>query len=177
MNIPGTVRQRIAVAVLSLSMAGFVGITTDESWMGTAAIPTKNDRPTFGFGSTFDEQGKPVKLGDKITPVRAVRLAASHIAKEEVIFRTSLPGVALHQEEYDLYVDWIYQFGTGAWSKSSMRKNLLAGDYRGACRALLEYRFAGGYDCSTMTNGQRNKRCWGVWTRQLERHDKCIAAQ
>lgn len=165
--------QRIAVAVLSLSAAGFIAIATEESYTDTAVIPTKNDVPTVGLGSTSYEDGSRVKLGDSIKPVRAIVLAGNHIAKEEAVFRASLPGVALYQVEYDSYMDWVYQYGTGAWFKSSMRRDLLAGDYRSACDALLLYKFSGGYDCSI----PGNKVCAGVWTRQLERHAKCIAVQ
>lgn len=166
-------RARTAVAGLVLSAAAFVGIVNDEWFTDTAVIPTKNDRPTVGFGSTFWEDGRPVKMGDKITPVRAVRLAATHLSKEEAIFRASLPGVALHQAEYDLYMDWVYQYGTGAWVKSSMRRELLAGRYPQACNALLLYKRSGGHDCSI----PGNRICAGVWKRQLERHHKCMEAQ
>lgn len=166
-------RARIAVAALSFSLAGFAGLAVHEHYVEDAMIPTKNDRPTVGLGSTFHEDGTPVKLGDKTTPVRAILKAAAHIGKEEEKFRASLPGVELHQSEYDVYMDWVYQYGTGRWATSSMRRNLLAGDYVSACNALLLYKFSGGYDCST----PGNKRCAGVWTRQLERHAKCMAAQ
>ena len=166
-------KARIVVAALALSAAGFIGIVSNESYVGEAMIPTQGDRPTFGFGSTFHPDGAPVKLGEKTTPVRALVVAQAHLAREENIFRESLPGVALSQAEYDLYVDWVYQYGTGNWMQSSMRRHLLAGDYVAACDALLMWRRAGGYDCST----PGNKRCWGVWARQLERHRACMEAQ
>nr|WP_307742537.1 glycoside hydrolase family protein [Massilia varians] len=156
-----------------MSAVAFVGILTGEDYTETAVIPTKNDRPTVGFGSTFKEDGTPVKMGDRITPVRAVQRAAAHLSKEEGAFRASLPGVALHQAEYDLYVDWVYQYGIGAWRASSMRRELIAGRYPQACAALLLYKKSGGYDCSI----PGNKVCAGVWTRQLERHRKCMEAQ
>jgi lysozyme len=170
-------RHRIAVGLLSLSAAGFIGIVGSEHYTDTAVIPTKGDRPTVGFGSTFHEDGSPVKMGDRTTPVRALVKAKAHIGKEEAIFRRSLDGASLSQEEFDLYMDWVYQYGTGAWAKSGMRRDILAGDHRAACEVLLEYKKAGGYDCSTLIDGQPNRRCWGVWTRQLERHEKCVAAQ
>ena len=82
-------------------------------------------------------------------------------------------GVVLTQGEFDLYVDFTGQYGIGNWRKSSMRRHLLAGQYRQACDALLRYRYAAGYDCST----PGNRRCPGVWTRQKERHAKCISEQ
>jgi GH24 family phage-related lysozyme (muramidase) len=164
---------RVLVAGLTLSMAAFVGIAVNEGYVDRAMIPTKNDVPTVGLGSTSYEDGSKVRLGDRITPVRAIVLASNHITKEEQVFRASLPGVKMHQGEYDLYVDWVYQYGTGRWSTSSMRRHLLAGRYKEACDALLLYKFSGGYDCST----PGNKVCAGVWTRQLERHQTCMSFQ
>jgi lysozyme len=168
---------KIAVAGLSLSAAAFIGLVSHEGYTDQAVIPTKNDRPTMGFGSTFHPDGRPVRMGERVDPVRALVIAQAHISKEEKIFRDSLQGAKLSQAEFDIYMDWVYQYGTGAWARSSMRRHVLANEHKEACEALLRYRFAGGYDCSTTINGQPNKRCWGVWTRQLERHQKCIAAQ
>ncbi|MBH2008271.1 MAG: lysozyme [Xanthomonadaceae bacterium] len=166
-------RARVIAAGLALSASAFIGLVSHEGYTERAVVPTINDRPTLGFGSTFHETGAPVRMGETTTPVRALIKAQAHIAREEQIFRASLPGVALHQAEYDLYMDWVYQYGSGAWGKSSMRRHLLASNHRAACEALLLYRFSGGFDCST----PGNKRCAGVWTRQLERHATCLAAQ
>lgn len=182
-------KQRTAVAALVLSIAGFLGMVEREGYSDKAVIPTEGDRPTLGFGSTFHEDGTPVKMGDTTTPVRALIKAKAHIDKEEVKFRESLPGVELYQEEYDQYWDWAYQFGVGAWLKSPMRTHLLAGQHPQACKALLAYRFVTSskpiagweqyapkrwrYDCST----PGNKVCRGVWTRQLNRYQACMEAQ
>lgn len=166
-------RARIAAAGLALSASAFVAILSSEGFTDVAVIPTVNDRPTVGFGSTFREDGAPVQLGDRITPVRAVQRAAAHLTKEEAAFRASISGVELHQVEYDVYMDWVYQYGTGAWRASTMRRQLLAGQYRAACDALLLYRKSGGYDCSA----PGNRTCPGVWKRQLARHQKCMEAQ
>lgn len=166
-------KVRIAVGSLMLSAAGFLGILSSEGYTDTAVIPTVNDRPTVGYGSTFWEDGTPVKMHEHITPVRALHLAQTHLSREEESFRKSLPGVALSQTEYDVYMDWIYQYGTGAWSNSSMRSNLLAKNYPGACKSLLAYKFSGGHDCSV----PGNKFCAGVWTRQKARYATCMGAQ
>lgn len=168
-----SIKQRALVAALGLSAAGFISIIGHEGYTDSAVIPTKNDRPTVGFGSTFHEDGSPVKLGDKTTPVRALIKAQAHIGKEEKKFKESLVGAYLTQVEYDLYLDWVYQYGSGAWNNSSMRRHILAGNYKKACDSLLLYKFSGGYDCST----PGNKRCAGVWTRQLKRHELCMSVQ
>lgn len=168
---------RVVVAALTLSAAGLIGIAVREGYTDSAVVPTQGDKPTYGFGSTVKADGSPVKMDDKITPVRALQTVQAHLSREEQQFRESLPGVELTQGEYDLYVDFMYQYGISNWRTSSMRRNLLVGSYRAACDALLAWRKAGGYDCSTTINGQPNKRCWGVWTRQQERHEKCLAEQ
>ena len=50
--------RRVSVAVLTLSAAGLVSILSQESYTERAIIPTKNDRPTVGFGSTFRDDGR-----------------------------------------------------------------------------------------------------------------------
>lgn len=168
-------KQRIAVALLSLSAAGFIQLVTEESYVEQAMVPTKGDRPTLGFGSTFYPDGSPVKLGDRTTPVRALVIAKAHVDVEEQRFRASLAGVYLTQAEFDLYMNWTYQFGIGNWRISSMRTHLQAGNYRAACDSLLEWRRQGGRDCALPENwGPQG--CRGVWTRQQERHKQCLSA-
>lgn len=171
------VPTRVIVAALSLSAGAFIALVQSEGYTDTAVIPTRGDVPTVGFGSTVHEDGSRVRLGDRTDPVRALVKAKAYIDREEAGFRASLPGVRLTQGEYDLYLDFTYQYGLSNWRASSMRRRLLAGEYRPACDALLQWRKAAGYDCSTRVNGKPNTRCWGVWQRQLERHAQCISEQ
>jgi len=167
------VKRRIAVGLLAMSATGFVTWQASEGFTDHAVIPTKGDVPTIGHGSTRYEDGRPVRMGDRITRERASVLARNLMTAEERRFAASLPGVKLHQEEFDVYMDFVGQFGMSNWRGSSMQRRLVAGDYSGACNALLLYKYAAGYDCST----PGNKRCGGVWTRQLERNRKCMEAQ
>lgn len=167
-------RARIAVVLLTISAAGFSAWKTSEGFTESPVIPTKGDVPTIGHGSTKYEDGTPVKMTDPpITRERGEILALNLLTQDERKVKASIPGVKLHPEEFDLYMDFVGQYGIGNWRKSSMRERLMESDYRGACRALLNWRFAAGYDCST----PGNKRCMGVWTRQKARYDKCMNAQ
>ena len=98
--------------------------------------------------------------------------AKAHVSKDEAAFKKSLNGVKLSQTEYDVYMDFTYQYGTGAWSKSAMLTNLKLGHYEKACKSLLLYRYVAKRDCSIRSNN-----CYGVWTRQKERYDNCMGAQ
>lgn len=178
MQLSPAARKRTAVALLTVSAAGFSAWKASEGFSQVPYIPTKGDVPTIGHGSTKYEDGTPVRLTDRpITRERASVLARNLLSQDEKLFAASLPGVSLYPAEYDVYIDFVGQYGIGNWRGSSMRKRLLQANYPGACEALLKYRFAAGYDCSTTVYGRPNQRCWGVWVRQLERHDKCMAAQ
>lgn len=169
------IRRRSAIAVLSLSAVGLIAIIAEENYTERAVVPTKNDRPTVGFGSTFRDDGSPVQLGDTIKPVQAVKRSVAHIAKDEAGLKRCVTG-SMTQGEYDVLVDFAYQYGVSTTCKSSMVRYTNAGNYAAACRAYTLYRFSGGYDCSTLVNGRPNTRCWGVWARNLARRDRCLGA-
>lgn len=179
---------RVAVGALAFSLAGFAGLVAHENYTDGAVIPTKNDRPTVGFGSTFREDGSPVQMGDTITPPKAIARSAAHIAKDEAGLKRCVTG-DLSQVEYDTLVDHAYQYGAATTCASGMVREINDGNYKAACDAYLEYKyittrnptpgweqFKPGrwrFDCST----PGNKVCSGVWKRSLERQAKCLNAQ
>jgi GH24 family phage-related lysozyme (muramidase) len=170
------IRPRLPIAALVLSAAGFAGIAINEHYTDTAVIPTRNDRPTVGLGSTFRDDGTPVQMGDTITPVKAIVRSIAHIQKDEAGLKRCVVA-PMHQVEYDILVDFSYQYGVPTACRSSMVLYTNAGRYADACDAYTRYKFSGGYDCSTTINGQPNKRCWGVWKRSLERKERCLSVQ
>jgi lysozyme len=171
-------RTRLLVSALTLSASAFVGIVLDEHYVDKAMIPVPGDRPTLGYGSTFHEDGTPVRLGDTTTPVRALVTARAHISKEEKRFQDSMPTAHLQPEEYDLYMNWVYQYGTGNWRSSSMRTNIIAENYTAACTSLLAWKKVNGADCSDPKNWYgKGQNCRGVWLRTQDRYNQCMALQ
>lgn len=164
--------NRSAIAALSVSAAAFVALVVHEGYSDRAIIPVKGDVPTVGFGSTYREDGSRVQMGDTITPQKAIARSLAHIGKDERGIKLCVTA-PLSQGEYDLLVDFAYQYGTGALCKSSIVSEANAGRYLQSCEGYLKYRFVAGYDCST----PGNRRCPGVWTRSQERYAKCVAAQ
>lgn len=161
---------KLWVVGLAASAAFFTHLINYEGFTSTPVIPVKGDKPTIGIGSTKYENGTQVKMIDKpISKERAVQIAKAHISKDEAYFRKSLPGVKLSQIEYDLYLDFMYQFGQSAWSGSSMRRLILQNKPRQACDALLKWKYVAKRDCSIRSNG-----CYGVWKRQIGRYQKCV---
>lgn len=166
---------RMAVAALSLSAAGLVGIVLHEGYSDVAIIPTKGDRPTVGFGSTFREDGSSVQMGDRITPPRAVARTAAHIAKDESGLKRCVTA-PMSQVEYDILVDFSYQYGVAATCRSSMVRFTNDGLYREACDAYALYKRSQGRDCSQPEHWGPGG-CKGVWLRNMERRTKCLEAQ
>jgi len=160
---------RMAVAALSLSAAGFVGILAHEEYRGTAyADPTWGWKvPTVGFGTTDG-----VKAGDTIAVVPAIQRALRDASKFEGAIKQCVKS-PLHQAEYDVYVNLSYNIGSAGFCGSTIVKRLNAGDYRGACDGILLWNKSNGQICST----PGNRTCAGLWKRRLESHAACVAAQ
>lgn len=164
-------KQRLAAATLSLSALGFGGIVAYEHYTQQAVIPIPGDRPTFGFGATVKEDGSPVKMGDTISAPKAVRLAISHIGKDEAVLRQCVTA-PMSQVEWDILVDFSYWFGPYGTCKTDVVKFTNQWKYVDACAAYLKYRTAAKKDCSLPEN-----KCRGVWLRAQERNQKCMEAQ
>jgi GH24 family phage-related lysozyme (muramidase) len=173
-------KTKISVAILAASAAFF---TTLEMKEGYSAKPYKDSGGvvTQGIGSTTKPDGSKIKMTDPpITRKTAQEWAKTHVAKDEIAFRKSMPGVKLSQVEYDVYLDFTYNFGQANWNQSSMLRNLKAGQYVQACKSLLKWKYVTKYkgiqkihlDCSIRSNN-----CYGVWARQQERYQKCMGAQ
>lgn len=180
MGVCAVLLPRQPVEELTVSDAAIEARHTSEGFRAGPYIPTQGDVPTIGYGSTVYEGGKRVTLADPpVTKQRALQIAKHHQSKDEAAFRASIPGVMLYPGEYDLYLDFVYNFGQTNWRNSSMRRHLLAGNYPQACQSLLAWRRQGpspGRDCSLPANWGP-KGCKGVWLRQQERHSACMQLQ
>jgi GH24 family phage-related lysozyme (muramidase) len=164
---------RTFVGALALSAAGLVALVAHEGYTDRATVPVPGDRPTVGFGSTFNPDGSPVKMGDTTTPQKALRMSMAHIGKDELQLKRCVTGV-LNQAEYDVLVDFAYWRGRGGACRSEVVQAVNRGDHKASCEAYLDLdsRKAAGKDCKDPAN-----RCRGVWLRAQERHRKCMEAQ
>lgn len=160
-------KARFAIGSLVLSAAAFVGIISREGYTDQVVIPTKGDVPTIGFGTTGG-----VKQGDRTTPVKAAQRALMDVSRFEGAIKSCVK-MPLSQQEYDAYTDLAYNIGPNAFCNSTIVKRVNTGDYAEACAAILMFKYAAGYDCST----PGNKRCAGLWTDRKRVYAQCMAAQ
>lgn len=125
--------MRIKTAALSLSAAALVGIAVSEGYKSDAYIPVPGDVPTIGFGTT-----EGVEIGDKTTPERALVQLLKDSNKFQKAIKTCVK-VPLYQYEYDAYIQLSYNIGPAAFCKSSIVKELNAGNYESACKHILDW--------------------------------------
>lgn len=126
--------SRSKIAALALSASALVGLALHEAYRGDAYLPTPNDVPTIGWGTTTG-----VKPGDRITPDRALVRLLADAERYQQALKVCIGDVPLYQHEWDAYVSWAYNVGTGAACGSTLVKKLQALDYEGACRELLRW--------------------------------------
>lgn len=131
-------KTRTSLGLLGASAALLVALATHEGYTDKAIVPVPGDRPTVGFGSTFRDDGKPVRMGDTITPVKALQRSLAHLQKDEAGIKVCIT-VPLYQSEYDAYLSLAYNIGVPAFCKSTLVKKLNAGDYSGACSEVLKW--------------------------------------
>lgn len=158
-------KVRIAIAALTLSAAGFVGILNREGYEPVAYPDPVHGTalPTLGFGST-----EGVKMGDTITPLQAINRSLREVRSFEFALKDCI-SVPLYQFEYDAYVELAHNIGPGAFCRSTIVKRLNVGDYPGACEAILLFKRVGKQDCSV----PGNRVCPGLWKDRLRLNAKC----
>lgn len=125
--------SRVRLAGLSLSAAALIGLAVHEGYRDTAYIPVPGDVPTIGFGTT-----EGVKLGDKITPIKALERKLSDVQKFEGAIRECV-GAPLYQHEYDAYTSLAYNIGPTAFCDSTLVRLLNQERYEEACRQILRW--------------------------------------
>jgi len=154
-------KTRIAIAGIVLSAGGLIGIASHEGYRDTAYVPVPGDVPTIGFGSTTNADGSRVALGQRTTPISALKRLGEHVEIFEDAVKTCAP-VPMYQHEFDAYVSLTYNIGGNAFCKSTIVKKLNIYDYEGACKEILKWdKFQG-------------KSLPGLTKRRTEEYNTCI---
>lgn len=132
-------KARKWAAGMSISAAALLGIAAHEGFRGTA-YKDVTGVPTIGYGETHG-----VHMGETITKDRAFKQLSesADIHAKQMVRCIHVP---ISQGEYDAYIDFTYNVGSGAFCTSTLNKKLNSGDYEGACKELLKWTKAGGKD-------------------------------
>ena len=123
-----------------------------------AYLPTKADRPTIGYGMTF-VNGKPVEMGDIITPQEAEELfeeEVDHFAQQV----DDLVKVEITQEQFDALVAFSYNVGIANLKSSTLLKLVNAGDTDNAALQFGRWNKQQGVVLNGLTKRREAEKNW-----------------
>ena len=112
--------------------------------------------PTIGYGNTFYEDSRKVKLGEQISKTDALELLEKIANKDFADKIFSAIKVPVAQNQFDAMVSLAYNIGTGSFLKSTLLKKVNAGDFIGASEEFLKWNKSGGKELLGLT--RRRKR-------------------
>jgi lysozyme len=92
---------------------------------------------TIGYGSTKYTNGDTVKPGDKLTDESQADELFKHTLSQYMNAVKNGVKVLLTQNQFDALVSFTYNVGTGAMMKSTLKKELNAGNYINAANQFL----------------------------------------
>lgn len=105
-----------------------------EAFVPTAYMPTPDDVPTIGYGTTSG-----VKLGDKITEEKARTMLQNELQNKFATPISKCLNVPMYQHEFDAVVMFGYNVGVGGVCNTSVGKYFRAGEYEKGCMAMLNF--------------------------------------
>lgn len=155
-------KARLGVGSLVISAVALAGIAGFEGYRARAYVPVPGDVPTIAHGTTRYEDGSPVRMGDTVTPERALVLLKNDADKFANAVRRCAP-VPMYQNEFDAFTSLAYNIGEGAFCRSTLVLKLKAGDYAGACKAILSWDKFKGFTLRglTLRRQAEYKQCMG----------------
>ena len=112
--------------------------------------------PTIGYGNTFWEDGRKVKLGEQISKSDALELLEIIANRDFADKIFPYIKVKVTQNQFDAMVSLAYNIGVGNFSKSTLLKKVNAGDFIGASEEFLRWNKAGRKELLGLT--KRRKR-------------------
>ena len=142
---------------MKISSRGLELIKDFEGFSSTSYLDVVNI-PTIGWGNTFYEDGRKVKLGDQISKTDALKLLEVIANRDfaDKIFPSIK--VKVSQSQFDAMVSLAYNIGTGAFLKSTLLKKVNAGDFAGAGEEFLRWNKAGGKEVLGLTKRREREK-------------------
>lgn len=83
-------------------------------------------KPTIGYGNTFYENGKPVRMGEVISMARAESLLRFIVDKSFSPVVSNLVTSDINQNQFDALVSFAYNVGNAALASSTLLKKVNA---------------------------------------------------
>ena len=142
---------------MKISSRGLELIKDFEGFSSSAYLDVVNI-PTIGWGNTYYEDGRKVKLGEQISKTDALKLLEVVANRDfaDKIFPSIK--VKVSQSQFDAMVSLAYNIGTGAFLKSTLLKKVNAGDFTGAGEEFLRWNKANGKEVLGLTRRREREK-------------------
>ena len=114
--------------------------------------------PTIGYGNTFWEDGRKVKLGEQISKTDALELLEFVANKDFADKIFPLIKVKVSQNKFDAMVSLAYNIGVGNFSKSTLLKKVNSGDFDGASNEFLKWNKSSGKELLGLTRRREREK-------------------
>lgn len=142
---------------MKISVMGLELIKEFEGFSANAYLcPAKI--PTIGYGNTFWEDGRKVKLGEQISKTDALELLEKVVNKDFADKIFPAIKVPFTQNQFDAMCSLAYNIGTGSFLKSTLLKKVNAGDFIGASEEFLKWNKSGGKELSGLTRRREREK-------------------
>lgn len=113
---------------------------------------------TIGYGNTFWEDGRKVRIGEQISKSKALELLEFVANKDFADKIFPLIKVQINQNQFDAMVSLAYNIGVGAFSNSTLLKRVNAKDFIGAGNEFLKWDKSGGKPLLGLTRRRQREK-------------------
>ncbi|HPU14470.1 MAG TPA: lysozyme [Polymorphobacter sp.] len=139
MSIPIS-RHPAATAAFHLPSAAAIAlIKSFEKCRLHAYLPTPDDVPTIGWGSTRDSDGSRIRLGQVWTQAQADTVFNDQLLALAREIGGCLAQARTSQPQFDALVSFAYNLGAAALARSTLLALHRAGDFAGAAAQFARW--------------------------------------
>ena len=114
--------------------------------------------PTIGYGNTFWQDGRKVRLGEQISKTKALELLEFVANKDFANKIFPLIKVEVNQNQFDAMTSLAYNIGVGAFSNSTLLKRVNAKDFLGAANEFLKWDKSNGKPLLGLTRRRQREK-------------------
>ena len=114
--------------------------------------------PTIGYGNTFWEDGRKVRIGEQISKSKALELLEFVANKDFADKIFPFIEVSISQNQFDAMVSLAYNIGVGAFSNSTLLKRINVKDFLGAGNEFLKWDKSNGKPLLGLTRRRQREK-------------------
>lgn len=158
------------MTVAAIGLVGALGYTADftkpHEGISLTAYLDSVGVPTICYGKT-----KGVSLGMKMTKAECEYYLRVELKPHCLPVFKDIDPETTPVGVFIATCDWAYQYGETKYRSSTIKKKLVAKEFKSLCGEFQRWKYAGGKDCTYRLNN-----CYGVILRNLDREELCHAS-